>query len=341
MSAYIISYSETFPTFFKSKKVSQLKNTSFTAGFVKADVNSPFMPKRSDLKIMREDIAVSIIDIKKMLSELNLSENELEKTGLFIANGSFLDQPEKHLDRIPEIFKFFTADMSDEDKKKLIYQKTPPLLALETLTNSSMSFIAQYTKIKGHNTTFGNTSISGTFGVKQSVVEVENNLSNMVLCGGANCGDTYSFLCNSPLFENIENWKESAAVGNLLIKTNLSNNETPLAKISQVKINSKIPNLSNQKTERMWRQILPKHPADLVIFSGAFTDKDYELDKQYLNSCTNQTFSFFNEYGNLGAANIVLGIIKGIKQLSYQTKIIDIIDRDVYGRESLVRIEKC
>ncbi len=338
---YIIAYTETFPTVFKNKAVSALKQTSFKAGFVVPDKASPFMPKRSDLKIMRDDIAVSIIDIKSKIQALNLSQSDISNMGLFMSNGAFLDQPEKHLDRMPEIFKLFNNEMTEEGKKALIYKKTPPLLALETLTNSSMSFVAQYTGIKGQNTTFGNTSISAVYAIKQSLIELQKSPENLVLCGGANCGDTYSFLSNSPMFNHIDNWKESAGVGNVFFKANPTSKDNVLAKVSQVIINSKLPQLDTQEIKRDWATILPENKADLLIFSGAFTPKEHQLDKAYCESLNPQTFSFFEEYGNMGPANIVLGLIKGIKSLSDEVKTVDVIDRDVYGRESLIRVEKC
>jgi len=339
--AYIIAYTETFPSVFENKAVSVLKQTSFNAGFVVPDKTSPFMPKRSDLKIMRDDIAVSIIDIKSKLQALNLSESDILNMGLFMANGAFLDKPEKHLNRMPEIFKLFNDEMTEEDKKALIYKKTPPLLALETLTNSSMSFVAQYTGIKGQNTTFGNTSISAVYAIKQSLIELQKSPQNMVLCGGANCGDTYSFLSNSTILNHIDGWKESAGVGNIFFKANPSPKDTVLAKISQVIINSKLPKLDTQEIERDWTSIIPKSKADLLIFSGAFTPKEHQLDKAYCESLCPQTFSFFDDYGNMGPANIILGLIKGIKSLSDDIKTVDVIDRDVYGRESLIRVERC
>jgi hypothetical protein len=341
MSIYVIAHTATLPTVFKTKMVSQFKNTSFKGGFVLADKSSANMPKRSDLKIMREDIAVSIIDIKTELERFDLPNSEISKMGLFMANGAFLDNPESHLNRMPEIFKLFTKEMPEEEKKKLIFKKTPPLLALETLTNASMSFIAQYIGINGQNTTFGNTSISGTYALQQSVMELNKSDNNLVVCGGANCGDTYSYLSNSPLLKNNTGWFESAAVGNLILSSNEVDKAKALCKISAININSKLPSFENQEIERDWKVILPKTKSDLLIFSGAFTPMDYELDKAYCDQLNDTIFSYYDECGNLGAANISLGISKGINSFSKTIKTVDIIDRDIYGRESLIRIEQC
>ena len=53
------------------------------------------------------------------------------------------------------------------------------------------------------------------------------------------------------------------------------------------------------------------------------------------------SLSIFGKYGFLGVSNLTFGIIQGIKHIENGFKIIDVLDRDIYGRESLIRIESC
>jgi hypothetical protein len=43
----------------------------------------------------------------------------------------------------------------------------------------------------------------------------------------------------------------------------------------------------------------------------------------------------------MGPSNIFFGIIKAIEFIQEGSAIIDIVDRDVFGRESIIRVEKC
>ena len=43
----------------------------------------------------------------------------------------------------------------------------------------------------------------------------------------------------------------------------------------------------------------------------------------------------------MGAASIPMGIAKATEFLKQDCNVIDVVDRDIYGRESLIRIEKC
>jgi len=338
---YIIGYNYRLPTIFEEKRVSQVENTSFRSGKLTLDTDSPFFPVRGDLKIMREDIVATIIAIKELFESLQYSQTVIENLPLFVANGAFVDQPEKHLNRFPIIYATFTPDMTHEQKWEKVYRMSPPLLALETLTNSSMSFIAQYTGMKSQNTTFGNTSSAAFHAISQGFVQLNLNPNQPVMICAANCGDTYSYLTNSGVIGHEKDWKESAAVVNLVLQQSDEIPENATCKITCLKSSTTIPDLENQLIIRTWDQLLPDQKADLILFSGAFSAQDHELDALFISKLNRNTYSLFSEFGNMGAANIAMGIAKGIELFSSEIAIIDLLDRDVYGRESLIRIEKC
>jgi hypothetical protein len=338
MNKYISAYSQHLPSVFEYKGVSALRETGFYSGKLDLNTDSPHYPERSDLKIMRDDITACIVVIKEMLAREKYAQDRIANMPLYSANGAFVDKPEKHLKRMPQMYNSFTPEMTAEEKRKKIYKMSPPLIALETLTNSSMSFIAQYVGLKGQNTTFGNTSIGAFYALKQALTQLEIDPENNAIVSASNCGDTYSFLTNSGVLGIAENWRESAAVGNLICTASADN---ALCEITFMAHDTRIPNLELTGITRNWSVLLPQENADLLIYSGAFTDEVQAADKKYIESTGRKSMSLFEKYGNVGSANITLGIIHGIKSFSETIKTVDILDRDVYGRESIIRIEAC
>lgn len=343
MHNYVLAYNYQLAQEFVTLDVSSIRNSSFTAGKLKLDSQSPYYPGRSDEKIMRDDVIASIISIKKMLAEARTRGIELpESTVLFVANGAFMDNPEIHLRRIPDVYRSFTPEMTEEEKIKQIYIASPPLLALETLTNGTMSFISQYAGIKGHNTTFGNTSQAGFYALEEATQTLQRTAEKNALVCACNSGGSYSFLTNSTVLGKERGIKESAATANLILKNAAQKPENALCKITSIKSSLVVPSLGKNKIDRTWKNLISDKTADALIFSGAYDQVDYELDLAYCKSITQNTFSYFPEYGNMGPANSVIGIIKAIELIDQKNaETVNVFDRDVYGRESLIRLEKC
>lgn len=338
MSFYVIGYNSVLPDFFLEKEMSSIKKTSYVSGNISIDKNSPFFPSRSDEKIMRQDVKASILVINNLVKELGLT-NGVADLPLFVANGAFIEDSQKYLTRLSNVYQKFTHETIEEERIRKIYMASPPLVALETLTNSTMSFIAQYGGLKGHNTTFGNTSLAAYYALKEAIVSMDEKGKAIVL--SSNCGGSHSFLTNSSIVGYTNGWNESASVGCLVLSNSKANLENQLCKLTHLKQGANIPDLESNKIIRNWKSLLPDQNADILIFSGAYTADSYYMDQKYCNSLCSETFSLFKEYGNLGSSNIILSLIKGIGLLKEGCQIIDVLDRDIYGRESLIRIEKC
>jgi len=334
----IIGYKAALPDVFLKKEISVLKGTSYILGKISADKNDEYYPSRSDEKIMRQDVKVSILLMNHLIDEMNLKEG-VDAIPLYVANGAFIEDNTKYLTKISNEIKKFTKETTDEEKVKKIYRASPPLVALETLTNSTMSFIAQYAGFKNENTTFGNTSISAYYAIKQALNALKNKKKAVVL--SSNCSGNHSYLTNSTITEHHEDWNESASVGCLVLSNSEAENENNLCKITYLKNSNIIPDLENNKIDRQWKSLLPDIKADLIIFSGAYTNFEFNLDMEYCKSLCPNVYSLYKEYGNMGVSNIILSLIKGIEFLKGKYQKIDILDRDIYGRESLIRIEKC
>lgn len=341
MTLYVSAYNACLPSDFLLEEVSKLKKTAFIHGSLHLDRDSEFFPGRSDEKIMRSDVKMAIVAMRSMLSEMALSTDTIEKSSLFVANGAFIEDTRKYLDRTLEVYKSSPKDIPLDKRLKDFYRVSPPLLALETLTNLTMSFIAQYIGLRGNNTTYGNTSISAFYCLQDAMFDLKNDKCENAFVCASNCSGNYSFLMNSTISENGINWKESAGVGCLALKYARNPPENARCKITHMNLVKKAPSLTTQLVEHNWKSILPEEESDLIIFSGAFTDDQYAKDLKYIESIHSNSYSLFLEYGNLGPANILLGIIHGIQTFETGNKVIDIVDRDIYGRESHVRIEAC
>ena len=145
---------------FETEVVSETHGKSFRSGSIVLDTTSPYFPKRGDEKIMRQDTKAAIILINELLDAFAVGLDR-DEMGLYVASGVFIENFEKHLGHLVSVFEHIIEAKDEAEKLFSIYRASPPLLALQTLTNSTMSFIAQYTGIKGNNATFGTSSSAG------------------------------------------------------------------------------------------------------------------------------------------------------------------------------------
>ena len=79
--------------------------------------------------------------------------------------------------------------------------------------------------------------------------------------------------------------------------------------------------------------------SELIIFGSYWPWSEWQRQAVF-KSYKYSTISIFSKYGYLGVSNLIFGIIR-LKHIKNGIKSIDVIDRDVYGRESLITIELC
>jgi 3-oxoacyl-(acyl-carrier-protein) synthase len=197
---YILGHTSFTSSNFEIKRISKLKDISVEIGKLNLEKERDYFPTRSDQKVMRDDIKMSIVTAQEILNKYGFSNETISRMPLFIANGSFLGNFEKHLSRVLNVFKDVYEGSSRKEIYKKIYRVSPPLLALETLTNSNMSFIAQYTGLKGNNATFGNTSISTYYALRQGINEI-NKGEEYTLVSSSNDASIYYHLMNRTVSE--------------------------------------------------------------------------------------------------------------------------------------------
>lgn len=334
MKAFILGCNEALPSKFTKVYPTQLKPLSFDSGELELDLNDSFFPVRSDQKIMRTETKQAVISTQQLLANYK-GELDAESTGLFVASGAFVEHLEKHIGHLLRVFENIKDSETETDKLRNIFRASPPLLALQTLTNSTMSFVAQYTNVKGNNATFGTSSLGGFHALKEACYE-SMMYGNSALVVAANVGGEYSFMSNSSLRVDTGGWKEGAAVGSVLIG---NSQENAIASITACESSSEVTGMGSKQIERNWKTLISDNKSDAIIFSGAFTANENKEDQEYLKDFHPNSLGSFEQVGNLGPVNILHGINKGVELLKQGAQVVDIIDRDIYNRESWVRIE--
>jgi len=332
---YIKAFKYKLPSQFKILEISPAHNMQIMTGVLTPDKNTVFYPSRSDEKIMRTDVVSAIIGILEMLEELQIEESEREQMALFVANSIFVEENNKNLNRALSVLNKLEDFTSQEEKIYAIYKNTPPLLALETLTNATMSFISKYTGIKGENTTFGSTSHAAYEALEESIYQLEFEQVNNVLVGGSNCSGLYSFLTYSNFYSDTKGWKESACASFFVL-----GNEGEI-KISILRHNFALPQLEATEIKRTWKDFFKDITPSFIVYSGGYTDSVFKENEAEVKVICPHYFSWETTYGNLGAAAIFMNLAYAYEQIEKGlTDTADILNRDVYGRETHIRIEK-
>ena len=339
MNVYLRSSNWQLPTIFEERLIASKQNHSGIFGTVEIDKAHKHYPNRGDTKIMRQDVIASILTIGDMLDQVDLSDEEREETALYVSNGSFLEEDNKHMNRLIRAFEKFTALKTKKEKRELLYKNIPPLTALETLTNSTMSFIAQYSGLKGKNTTFGTTSYSSFEAIKEGANQLKQNKAFHAVVGGANGGGIYSALNATSFVQGFDSWKESLCCGYLLMQ---SDPDQCHIKVDSLHNDRDVPSLLGLPKSNNWPQFFDQDKkVELVVYSGGFTDRQFEENKNVVEEYTDKCFSLNQQYGNTGAAAMFLNVMQAEKMmLSEEYSSALVVDRDQYGRETCIKLSK-
>ena len=236
---------------FNNKKIGQI-------GILDIDKENKFYPPKPELKIMRLDVLAATICIRELIQEANINKKDIEEIDLYVSNGAFV---ENLFDQNTKNFKNFKKVFSINDNKKRqkkFFRVSPPLLALNTLTNATESYAAQFTGIAGNNTTFGNTSISGFYVIQEAVTNIAAGKTAMAVVGGSNRSGITSLFTHHEFIK--PDWRESPGAIFILLESAESvknSNRKILGKISHIEHGKSVPSLLNKNnTEKI--DFLPK-----------------------------------------------------------------------------------
>jgi hypothetical protein len=312
--------------------------------FGKPSINpdEKYFPQRQDAKIMRADVLAATVCAGELMNKLNLQEEIIPDIPLYISSGAFVENMFSQSDKIAEAFKKALEVTDPVKMKEMLFKLAPPLLALNTLTNATSSYVAQYSKIAGNNSTFGNTSISGAYAIEAAFNDIRYGFSELTVAGASNMGDLYSYLSFHCFFDNSELWRESTGAV-LLFFANRDfierNKLSFLCKIDEVNFSHHVPSL-HRKTDfngSAFVDNIKQFP--LLVFSGAYTEQSGKQQSDYLRPKAQNTFSWFDILGNTGPVNHFMNILAAV-EMGHRLNLPKAfsIDKDPYGRESALSL---
>lgn len=322
---------------FHETEISRLKNSHATFGGLTPARTDPFYPRKSDEKIMRTDAISATILVSNMLHDLAIDNDTSKDVSFFVCGGVFLEASNKYIAKVLHAFGKGTDIHNEQEQVAFMYRKTSPLLALETLTNSTTSFIAQYNGIKGHNQTYGNTCHSGYYAIQDAI----QSQSHRALVVGANASGTYSYLTFKNFYPPTEAWRESACAAVLLFESeDCDILGTPLAKIKSMKVLAKAPSLT-RKQRHPWKALLEDGQPEFVIYSGGYSTEEFEKNRAEVEAFCSTHFSWNHSLGGLGSATMMMNVQKAVEVLqNSEVEKVHVFNRDPYERISLIIVER-
>ena len=82
---YILDHNSFVSDVFIDEKISELNNISVKIGKLILDKESDYFPSRSDQKVMRDDVKMSIVTAQELLKKYSFSEKIISNMPLFVS----------------------------------------------------------------------------------------------------------------------------------------------------------------------------------------------------------------------------------------------------------------
>ncbi|OFY69207.1 MAG: hypothetical protein A3G23_06570 [Bacteroidetes bacterium RIFCSPLOWO2_12_FULL_37_12] len=311
---------------------------------IKPTASTEFSPSKSNEKVMRTEVIGATECVCEMLKSAELPESIIPDIPLYISSGVCFERQVNDMDWFSKALYASLSSKTNEEKNKKIYHAIPPLLALRTLTNSAESFVAQHSKLAGNNTTFGITSQSAYFALKEGYDAVHLGEYDMAVAGGANGGGISSYFMFKNFMPADSVWKESTCASFLLLESEESVKKrriNPLCEITGFKFSGDVPDLANNKN------IVPfihfteyGKDAEVCILGSSFRESEYLDEKKCAESIWKEVYSLYPLFGGCGSAGVFMSIAVAIYFFKKNGhRFIDCAERDVFKRESLVRLK--
>lgn len=283
-----------------------------------------FYPKMSDIKVMRTDVVASVISCLELFEELDIQESEKLEMALMVANSNFIDNENLTYESLAPSIELMNTVKTVLEKNHQFGISISPLLPLRTLTNSAESFIAQYCKISGPNSTYGSTSISPFQALEDAMTFLQLDQCSSAIVGGSNFAGTFSYSMNYQQIPRSDTYLESTASSYFFVET-LENaakyGRKPLAKIMSLEFNEPI----DLETE-------------ILVLGGAFNQVQHQSFISKLQH--KHVESWFPGIGNLGAASLGFGIAYAIKQFELGKQSICVAEENIFGNLAMLTLEK-
>lgn len=295
--------------------------------------SDPNYPSKKDLKVMRNEIAASVVTLRRLAETLRLDPNELTETPLYIATSIPAHSLEEEINRLLKAVDVPGIWEDEEKRNRFLFSTTNPMTGLKLLSNANSCFASENCGARGNNATFGDTSNGSFSALEEAWFDISEGRSDCAIVGvGASCGRA-SQLSLKGLSGKTELPTETEAAVFLV----LGNQERMEAMRGDATI--RIKHLEQKPSIPCIFEQDDGHPciengnasSALNVYSDPLGDYP-ATGKDRLN--------LTNDVGNMGAASLLFAVAIAQAQLVTQKYAAAIcIDKDVYGRETRVELE--
>lgn len=319
----------------------QVKNSRSASVYnLNLSPETQYYPSRKDVKVMREDVIAATICSQEVMERSGIEMKERSGIALYMSNGACMDELLPNINEISHVY--ISPEFSEEqgEKHKRVDKVTPPLFVLNALTNSAGSFVSQYAGVRGDNTVYGNTSHSSFDCIEEAINAIADG-EDLALVGCANGAGLFTALT----FDNLQTVESSemtlsSGAGFILLESEESMKKRgvkALCEIVSVERAKNIPRLFSISKDP-YHFLKPK--SAFAIYSGGIGSEDHLIEKKSVASKWRDCFSFYPLFGNTGVAGPLINIFGALVRLEEGEAQVDCINRDPYGRESLIQISQ-
>jgi len=307
------------------------------------DENAPHYPTRKARKTMSPDSVAAVVCTGELLDAANLAGTDLTEVPFFVAAGPSLDSADADV-AVEALEHAIDGNATPQEHFSLLFDGTHPLFALRVLSNAGSCHVAQRFGLTGDSTTFGTTSTDGFHALETAVDYVRTGRAPMAVVGVYNGSGPLTALSHWTLRRAGELWRESGACVFVLVESlsaARAREAAPLALIDKVVAPPMVPSVLSPMRPEPYAFMADEERSGSVVFSGGFCDADYEAERSVARALWDDTFSWYEALGTLGTASVLVSLATGVARIrAGEIEASDGIDRDLYGRETRVRVRR-
>jgi hypothetical protein len=303
------------------------------------DPSDPHLPGPRESKFLRLDVAAALLCASRLLRARPLTESVALDTALFLATGLSQDPTlDEQIRRLCEAYVANGNARSAAQRNGDFFRMLPPLMPLANLSNSAACFIAQKLGIRGDNAVFGVTSHAGHAAFRAAFRHVASGRGDQAVVGGANAVGIASALAFAALGEGTLHEAAGAAMMLLESRRSLERDGcSPLCRVSEVVAQPVFAAPPPRPFSAFLRR--PGLSRYRVLHGGSAFRSQHAEATEVLAQAGCNADSWFDSMGSLGAASVPCNVATGALIARDQLHPLLCLNRDEYGRESMIRLE--
>ena len=157
--------------------------------------------------------------------------------------------------------------------------------------------------------------------------------------GGSNGGGKLSLVARAGLEKSLGTYRESPVASFFMLETNPDTH--PLAEITFCGQSRNVPStVANSNLVECYSELV-SDKFENAIFSGGSSIEQYEAESKAIGTRWTKRHSLFPQLGTLGAASVAGNIFESLNLIKNQSlDSVDCLNRDVYGRESMISVRR-